>query len=248
MAINNLPSLAEFNATYAQNPGWAGAVNAGMSGINKGLELSNEIAKRQSEAKVAQAEAKLKQATADHLEMMTKAGQVDPGTLMSLGITPPNAGTTAGVGGVTQAGPNGPIPTALAAQLLKSKAAAEIQGQKGTTAENVATIRNQKPAAPKTDPKAKADFQDHLAAWRSRQSELDAAAKKNQPGLFRQLGSKVGLMESQTPEQKAAEANRGNVPTMGNNPDQAALDYLRKNHPELANPTPEDIAWAKTKI
>lgn len=31
-------------------------------------------------------------------------------------------------------------------------------------------------------------------------------------------------------------------------PNQAAVDYLKKNHPDLKNPSPEDIQWAQQKL
>lgn len=45
-------------------------------------------------------------------------------------------------------------------------------------------------------------------------------------------------------QEKPAAGGKGK----GGNPDQAAVDWLIKKHPEIKSPTAEDIAWAKRKM
>jgi hypothetical protein len=242
-----LPSFGELMAAYGSIQGPGSAIQAGLSGYEKGSELATEATRR----KLLQAQATLmesKSGAVDLYDELVRAG-VPKETIAAAAVTP---GTFVS-----------PDQAKFFASTLAKKTTAEAgMATRKEIAERTEAGKTKRAGikVPPIDPIRKAAFQaatqEHVAALRP----VAAAAAKNPPGLLRRLGSTVApsLISPLTKEQQELAALQTTAPKAEDflftpgagaaNPDQAALDYLKKNHPELKNPTPADIAWAKTKI
>jgi hypothetical protein len=77
---------------------------------------------------------------------------------------------------------------------------------------------------------------------------LDQMSKKD-PKQASDLKTKLDFIQKNTDRFNKLQGVNPNVSqgTSGGD-DQKAIDYLKKNYPQLQNPTPQDIQWAKGKI